>query len=62
VERLHPVIGCLCMENTLRFFEMLYGIWAAGCVPCRPTPKLHPLEVRHIVRTPVADVRDSVLH
>lgn len=39
----------LCMENSTAFFEMLYGIWAAGLCAVPANAKLHPLEVRHIV-------------
>jgi len=39
----------LCMENRTEFFEMLYGIWAAGLCAVPANAKLHPLEVRHIV-------------
>lgn len=39
----------LCMENCTEFFEMLYGIWAAGLCAVPANAKLHPLEVRHIV-------------
>ena len=39
----------MCMENCTEFFEMLYGIWAAGLCAVPANAKLHPLEVRHIV-------------